>query len=221
MQSTLHGTQQINMGQTGTFNIPSTGWISGMMWPKVGCDGSGNNCLFGQSRAPCPSTGCTPPAETKAEFTIPAVGSGQSWYDVTLVDGYSLPMKITPRVAPSGSCIPTNCAVDLNRCPTAENNLGDLRYIRNGKVLACLSPCKKYTWPAAPGMGQSESTPTGQAMCCPNPMSPATCQAGAITSTQYVGLIHSTCPTAYSYSYDDMHGLHYCDAATSFDITVC
>ncbi len=41
-------------------NITGAGW-GGRIWPKVGCGGDGQNCVFGQSSAPCPSGGCQPP----------------------------------------------------------------------------------------------------------------------------------------------------------------
>ena len=43
-------------------NITGAGW-GGRIWPKVGCGGDGQNCLFGQSSAPCPSGGCQPPGK--------------------------------------------------------------------------------------------------------------------------------------------------------------
>ncbi len=79
-----------------TFNIPDFGW-AGRFWPKTGCDGSGQSCAVGQSVAPCPSGGCQPPADTKVEFFFPSVSDSNAiWYDVSLVDGYSLPMEIIP-----------------------------------------------------------------------------------------------------------------------------
>jgi hypothetical protein len=43
-------------------------------------------------------TGCQPPADTKVEFYFPSQPPHEdSWYDISLVDGYSLPMKIVPR----------------------------------------------------------------------------------------------------------------------------
>ena len=67
------------------------------MWPKVGCGSDGLNCVFGQSSPPCPTGGCHPPADTKIEFNFPANFVGQSWYDISLVDGYSQPVDIVPR----------------------------------------------------------------------------------------------------------------------------
>lgn len=43
------------------------------------------------------SLGCQPPAETKIEFFFPPAGDPRNvWYDISLVDGYSLSMEIIP-----------------------------------------------------------------------------------------------------------------------------
>lgn len=114
----------------------------GRFWPKSGCDHSGHNCEVGQSVDPCLPTGCDPPAETKVEFFFPPVGDPYDvWYDVSLVDGYSLPAEIIPSVQ-QGSCVTTKCAVSLDHCPTNEEHVGDLRVIKNGRTVQCLAPCK-------------------------------------------------------------------------------
>lgn len=78
------------------YDIADGGW-AGRLWPKTGCDGSGQNCEFGQSVAPCPAGGCHPPAETKVEFNFKPKGNpAASFYDISLVDGYSLAAEIIP-----------------------------------------------------------------------------------------------------------------------------
>ena len=119
--------------------IPNAGW-AGRFWPKTGCNSGGTECEFGDSVPPCPSNGCQPPADTKVEFNFPSQPPNQdSWYDISLVDGYSLPMKIVPRGVNQGGCVPTTCSMSLDACPTNEVlGLGDLRVIKNGKTVACL-----------------------------------------------------------------------------------
>lgn len=105
-----------------SYNIPSSGW-AGRFWPKTGCNSEGVSCAVGQSIPPCPTGGCQPPAETKIEFFYPPINDNRDlWYDISLVDGYSLPVKITPSRRTS-SCVPTNCRVSLNDCPTNEATL--------------------------------------------------------------------------------------------------
>jgi len=211
---------RLDTGAVITFNIPASGWESGRMWPKLQCDGSGNNCMFGQSSPPCPSDGCQPPADTKVEFTMHQ--DGQAWYDVSLVDGYSLPARIVPS-RQGGTCVTTDCALHVNQCPTNEQHgMGDLRVFRNGQAVACLSPCKKWNYPPPYGFGRDEYQPTGVHLCCPTPpIWPEECRAGIVVDTDFVKLVHRNCPSAYAYSYDDDAGLHYCTGGSDFHVTFC
>lgn len=87
---------KLNAGGYTKYDIVDGGW-AGLLWPKTGCDNNGRNCEFGQSMEPCPAGGCHPPAETKVEFYFPSNGNPQdSFYDISLVDGYSLGAEITP-----------------------------------------------------------------------------------------------------------------------------
>ncbi|KAE8703830.1 Detected protein of unknown function [Hibiscus syriacus] len=78
---------------------PPTGW-AGRFWGRTGCnfDDSGRGSY------------------ATAEFTL---GSGsQDFYDVSLVDGYNLPMIVEGN-GESGECATTGCMTDLNKkCPS-------------------------------------------------------------------------------------------------------
>jgi len=214
---------QLGTGQQYTYQVPSAGW-AGRLWPKVGCDSTGNNCVFGQSIPPCGTGGCDPPADTKVEFNFPASGSSsQSWYDISLVDGYSQAIRVTPRQSPSGGCVPTLCALSFTSCPSNEiDGLGDLAVYHNRQKVACLSPCKRWNFPPPYGLGKNEDQAPGVYMCCPTPpISPTQCRSGPVVNTDYVKLVHSQCPSAYSYAYDDQAGLHNCPGDTSYDIVLC
>lgn len=88
--------RRLNRNGRVSYNIPRSGW-GGRFWPKTGCDRSGENCEVGQSIPPCPPNGCQAPAETKIEFFFPSsVSRDKVWYDISLVDGYTLPMQIVP-----------------------------------------------------------------------------------------------------------------------------
>lgn len=90
------GVRRLTSNTNTVFNIPDSGW-AGRLWPKIGCNGQGQACTFGQSVPPCGKGGCTPPADTKVEFFFPQARSRKSiWYDISLVDGYSLPAEIIP-----------------------------------------------------------------------------------------------------------------------------
>jgi hypothetical protein len=204
-----------------SYQIPDGGW-GGRFWPKSGCDDSGQMCEVGQSVDPCNPGGCDPPAETKVEFFFPPVGDpGDIWYDVSLVDGYSLPAEIIPSVQ-IGSCVTTDCHISLAACPINENYVGDLRLVRNGRTIKCLAPCKRWNYPHPYGLGMDELIHPGVMLCCPTPpIWPEECRAGLVVNTQYVQLVHRDCPTAYAYSYDDEAGLHNCPNNTTFKVTFC
>ncbi len=112
--------------------------------------------------------------------------------------------------------------MSLDACPSNENTVGDLRVMRNGKVVQCLAPCKKWNYPQPYGMNQPEKSGTGLDYCCPTPpVSTEQCRAGSVVNTQYVNLIHRDCPTAYSYAYDDEGGLHSCPNPINFNVNIC
>jgi len=215
------GIVRLGNGASHTYRVPDGGW-GGRFWPKSGCDGSGQNCEVGQSVDPCGPTGCDPPAETKVEFFFPPINDPNAvWYDVSLVDGYSLAAEIIPSVQ-QGTCVSTRCALSLGACPTNEADVGDLRVVKNGRTVQCLAPCKKWNYPPPFGLGRPEDQDPGLHLCCPTPpIWPEECRAGIVVRTQYVNLIHRDCPTAYSYSYDDEAGLHNCPNGVNFRVTFC
>src|SRR5262245_7849823 len=92
---------RLDASQTAVYMIPHpAGWV-GRFWPKVGCDANGANCTVGSSKDGCPATGCQPPADTLVEFFYPSDPPAPDTderpnYDISLVDGYTLAMKIEP-----------------------------------------------------------------------------------------------------------------------------
>lgn len=176
-----------------SFQAP-TGW-SGRFWGRTGCNfddsGSGScataDCGSGQME--CNGGGAEPPA-TLAEFTL---GSGsQDFYDVSLVDGYNLPMMVDVSGG-SGPCVSTGCNVDLNqKCPT------ELRVDGGG---ACRSACDAFKTP--------------QYCCAGAYASPATCSPSV-----YSKMFKLACPKSYSYAYDDATSTFTCSNA-NYIITFC
>jgi len=107
----------LDPGQTVQLAAPA-GW-SGRIWARTGCvfdaDGAGV-CQTGDcgGRMECRGAGATPPA-TLFEVTLDGSG-GLDFYDVSLVDGYNLPVVAIPRSRQGGACNATGCMADLNRC---------------------------------------------------------------------------------------------------------
>ncbi|KAJ0077698.1 hypothetical protein Patl1_35565 [Pistacia atlantica] len=120
--------------------LAPTGW-SGRFWARTGCnfDGSGaGSCSTGDcgsGQVECNGLGAAPPA-TLAEFTLGT--GGQDFYDVSLVDGYNLPMLVETSGG-AGLCASTGCSTDLNQQCPAE--------LRVGEGDACKSACEAFGSP--------------------------------------------------------------------------
>ncbi|MBA0590291.1 hypothetical protein Gorai_019004 [Gossypium raimondii] len=122
------------------------------VWPAVasdmgsncGNDSSGTfSCLTGDcgtSILECSGGDATAPV-TLAEFKL-----GPDWtlvyYDVSLVDGYNLPLMISPHNETGGNCNSTGCAADLNGdCPS------ELEVVSGSETVACKSACTAFGAP--------------------------------------------------------------------------
>ncbi|KAJ8624706.1 hypothetical protein MRB53_033236 [Persea americana] len=179
-----------------SFDAPA-GW-SGRFWGRTGCNFDTNgqgNCTTGDcgsSQVECNGAGAAPPA-TLAEFTLGSGGTSQDFYDVSLVDGYNLPMVVIASHGTSGTCAATGCIVDLNRlCPNE---------LRAADGEACRSACDAF--------GKPE-------FCCKGAYaSPSTCRPSA-----YSAMFKTACPRSYSYAYDDATSTFTC-AGADYEITFC
>ncbi|KAK2660744.1 hypothetical protein Ddye_007277 [Dipteronia dyeriana] len=181
-------------GGSRSFQVPPT-W-SGRFWARTGCtfdpstgQGSCTSADCGSNQIECNGSGANPPA-TLAEFTT---GSGTpDFYDVSLVDGYNLPMIVEP-TGGSGNCLSTGCITDLNqRCPT------ELR-VESGE--GCKSACEAFRTPE---------------YCCSGAFgTPDVCKPSV-----YSEIFKTACPRSYSYAYDDATSTFTCTGA-DYTITFC
>ncbi|KAB1199451.1 Thaumatin-like protein 1 [Morella rubra] len=202
------GTQQLpttgfilQPGQSNAFYVP-TSW-SGRLWGRTLCaqDSTGKfSCVTGDcgaSTVECAGAGAQPPA-TLAEFTLNGAG-GLDFYDVSLVDGYNLPMTVVPHGGTGGNCTTTGCVPDLNRaCPT------QLKVMSGGdgsESVACKSACEAFGDP--------------QYCCSGAYATPDTCKPSS-----YSEFFKTACPRAYSYAYDDGTSTFTC-ASADYVITFC
>jgi hypothetical protein len=149
----------------------------------------------------------------KSDATLAEFGLDQDndddYYDISLVDGYNLQIKIEPIagtyrkssfVAKKYDCAAPVCKHNfLDDCPKI------LRKIENGRTIACLSACSKFQ--------------TGD-YCCPNSSSEKLCKART-----YTRFFQKNCPDAYSYAFDDQEGIYVCRSAqaraTGYITTFC
>nr|XP_034600799.1 pathogenesis-related thaumatin-like protein 3.5 [Setaria viridis]TKW10935.1 hypothetical protein SEVIR_6G201600v2 [Setaria viridis] len=181
--------------QSVVFTAPAGGW-SGRIWARTGCtfDASGNgSCATGAcgTALKCGGASGEPPASL-AEFTL---ASPSDFYDVSLVDGFNLPVAVEP-VNGRGNCSAAGCDGDLRRtCPP------ELAVKAGGRTVACRSACDVFD--------------TDRYCCRGQFGGPGTCNA-----TAYSKKFKDACPTAYSYAYDDRSSLLTCSNA-DYTITFC
>jgi hypothetical protein len=218
-------------GELHDYDISPDGLPSARFWPKVGCDGTGHDCDIGDVGQP--------PIDSKFEVTFaPIAGAAETFYNLSHVDGYTLPIAVTPIGAGAGvgNCTASDCsALTVDECPAHEDLGGgafpafadvDLRVAgASGTTVACMSPCKAWQYPEPYGLGRPESEDPGLHLCCPAPVEPDACRDASdpvsVVHTEYVAQVHAGCPTAYAYSYDDAAGLHQCPASTGFAVVFC
>ena len=138
---------------TNTLDVPDD-WTAGRVWGRRNCDFSkpqAQDCAIGAciGGLQCTQPVCRPfldresmiycriqgvPPVTLAEFSL-LQANGNDFYDVSIVDGYGLPVRITPSAS---ACHVAECAVDLGPiCPAAL--VGPLD--SNGFPLGCKSAC--------------------------------------------------------------------------------
>jgi len=195
-------------GKSRRVDAPAT-W-NGRFWARTGCNFTANGgvgatgCLTGdcEGRLACNGSVGAPPA-TLVEVSLHAKGSS---YDVSLVDGYNLPVAVsaTGTGADPNKCAIAGCAKNVNAvCPpelqvTATGGGGG-----GGKtVVACKSACLAF------GL---------DAFCCRGAYAtPATCRG-----TVYSRLFKDACPAYYSYAYDTTAATASGCYAQEYVITFC
>ncbi|CAI0382638.1 unnamed protein product [Linum tenue] len=189
----------LQKGETRTISPPAS-W-GGRMWGRTHCseDSTGKfSCLTGDcgsGKIECSGSGAAPPA-TLAEFKLDGY-DGQDFFDVSLVDGYNLPVLVSPQGGSGQNCSSTGCVVDLNgACPS------DLKVVSDaGEGVACKSACEAFRQPQ---------------YCCDGAYAtPDTCKPSS-----YSLAFKNACPRAYSYAYDDKTSTFTCSSA-DYAITFC
>ncbi|KAI8997342.1 thaumatin [Pilobolus umbonatus] len=178
----------IEVGKSVSYTYEGT-W-SGRFWARDNCQG-----------AECQIAGSAYPASL-AEFTFHEEDIND-FYDISFVDGYNLPLKITPMHADDESvthkkskywCGTPSCTITPS-CPRKMQKRVD------GTIVGCQSSCSRF--------GNLE-------YCCLGPFSgPLKC-----VMNTYAKLIKKACPDVYTYAYDDITSLYQCDAS-KYIITFC
>ncbi|KAI3505442.1 hypothetical protein L1887_27572 [Cichorium endivia] len=182
---------ELTKGSSRSIQSPD-GWV-GRFWGRTGCNFSesrNGTCATGDcgtGKMECNGNLYTRPV-TIAEFSVNQF-QGQDFYDVSLVDGFNLPILVEA-TGGSGSglrsCAKTGCVDDLNqRCPPELTFSGGS---------ACRSACQAFGSPE---------------YCCSSSFSsPSACRP-----TAYAQLFKSACPRSYSTAYDDQTSTFMCNNA--------
>ncbi|PKA52791.1 Thaumatin-like protein 1 [Apostasia shenzhenica] len=172
---------------------------SGRMWGRTGCS-TDSSCRFscatgdcGSGQIPCNGAGGSPPASL-SEFTLNSAADGKDFYDTNLVDGFNVPVGITPV---AGGCDSTVCAADMNcRCPPELQVKAP-----GGNVVACKSACLAFNddW-----------------HCCRGAFgSPESC-----TPMNYSEIFKAACPQSYTHAFDDASSTFTCPGS-NYAVNFC
>lgn len=192
---------RLDVGQS--VKIPSVlGW-SGRIWARTGCNFDANGagkCVTGDcgGKLECAGNGAAPPTSL-FEITLGHGSSDKDFYDVSLVDGYNLPIVAIPTGGGLvGACNATGCVADINiSCPKELQVMGEEEEERGGGgggVVACKSACEAF------GLDQ---------YCCSGQFAnPNTCRPSS-----YSTVFKRACPRAYSYAFDDGSSTFTCKAS--------
>ncbi|KAL5716653.1 hypothetical protein ACHQM5_009788 [Ranunculus cassubicifolius] len=127
-----------------SFPAPSQSW-SGRMWARTGCAwyNSRFSCDSGECSGHfgCNGVGAETPV-TLAQFSVrTGINCNLASYDVSLVDGFNLPMTITPHEG-NGVCPVVGCMADLlANCPSVFQVQCPPG---SGRVVACKSGCGAF-----------------------------------------------------------------------------
>ncbi|URE32684.1 Thaumatin family [Musa troglodytarum] len=167
--------------QTKRVHAPPT-W-NGRFWGRTGCDFTTTSkpaCQTGdcQGLLSCNGTIGTPPA-TLVEVALQEDQSKPSFYDVSVVDGYNLPIAVSTKPA-YRKCWIGGCTKSINSvCPQELQVLDH----SGAAVVACKSACLAFDL---------------DVFCCRNSYGkPETCKP-----SMYSAMFKDACPSYFSYAYD-------------------
>ncbi|CAL9042446.1 unnamed protein product [Musa banksii] len=185
--------------QTKRVHAPPT-W-NGRFWGRTGCDfttTSKPGCQTGdcQGLLSCNGTIGTPPA-TLVEVALQEDQSKPSFYDVSVVDGYNLPIAVSTKPA-YRKCWIGGCTKSINSvCPEELQVLDH----SGAAVVACKSACLAFDL---------------DLFCCRNSYGkPETCKPSV-----YSAMFKDACPSYFSYAYDTPPPLVNC-YSREYAITFC
>ncbi|KAF0911309.1 hypothetical protein E2562_008061 [Oryza meyeriana var. granulata] len=188
------GGARLDPGQSWSIDV-AAGTPAARIWPRTGCsfDGSGRGrCVTGDCAGALSCAVSGEPPTTLAEYTLGRPGGGDDFFDLSLIDGFNVPVSFQPTNGGAGCSKGRgpSCAVDITaRC------LPELQ-VPGG----CASACGKFGGDTYCCRGQFEHN-------CP--------------PTRYSMFFKMLCPDAYSYAKDDQTSTFTCPAGTNYRIEFC
>ncbi|EJD01942.1 Osmotin, thaumatin-like protein [Fomitiporia mediterranea MF3/22] len=199
---------QADPNTTVSFTVPDD-WKAGRIWGRSNCSFSVNpgptSCATGGCNGGLlcdATTGTGVPPVSVAEWTLQG-DQNQDFYDVSLVDGSNIPMRIDNTVG----CPVADCLIDLNpNCPDPLKGPLDSK----GVPLGCKSAC------FANLDGNQANSPN----CCSGQFDkPQTCPNSGVAFYSY---FKGNCPNAYAYAFDESSktALWTCDSGKKADYTL-
>jgi hypothetical protein len=206
---------KLEEGKSHDIHVPDK-WQAGRIWTRTWCDEKNFNCGTGfcGNKLQCGGAGGRPPASL-AEFTL--YGSGnQDYYDVSLVDGYNVQVRIEPipgtfhsngghmECKAVGKC---NAEL-LDHCPDELKLIDPL--FGSGKVVGCYSACTKFNT---------------DYYCCRGAYGTSKTCNSSKWPKNYPKIFKKVCPEDYSYAYDDTSSTFTCRGkgrlSPDYKITFC
>ncbi|XP_077227704.1 osmotin-like protein [Tasmannia lanceolata] len=185
-----------------SFSIPTRPW-SGRVWARTGCSYHRSHlnrltCETGDCSTglTCNGAGGVPPISL-AEFFVPENPNSAVSYSVSLVDGFNLPLTVTPHWG-SGECPVVGCRTDLlEGCPEEMVVRG-----RGGHVVGCKSACGAF--------GSDE-------YCCRGEFG----GVGTCRPSKYSQAFKRCCPDTYTYPKDSPSVTQSCISPTELKVIFC
>ncbi|KAL6275896.1 hypothetical protein ACE6H2_019497 [Prunus campanulata] len=181
-----------------SFPTPTQPW-SGRIWARTHCTQTQNHfsCLTGDcgGRLECNGAGGAGPA-TLAQVSLHHGPNDLFSYGVSLVDGFNVPLTITPHEG-HGVCPVVGCKADLlATCPER------LRVTSHAGVVACKSACEAFRT---------------DELCCRNHYnSPQTCRASS-----YSEFFKRACPATFTFAHDSPTLMHQCSSPHELKVIFC
>lgn len=201
----------LDKGVTRTIKATSS-WV-GQFWGRTLCSTNSSGFFScetgdcGTGEIECSkivvSTITTATSATLAEFNLAATpDDGEDYYDVSVINGYNLPLRVTPE---NEKCKSIKCGVELNKTCPLELWLNNSDTGTNDPF-GCMTSCQQNQLPELCCVGLYVDDKDVKA--------PGNC-----TRTIYSKTFNQACPDAYSYAYDNNYFT--CPGSSNFVITFC